>query len=178
MGGRANYADQLFLTETFPSLLYQVKLGATTMWERWDGWTPEKGFQDAGMNSFNHYWLGCITEYLHTAVGGIDTIGPGWKRIVVKPEVESGLKNANSTYDSIRGVVKSSWTRSDDGSLSLTVTIPANATAEVHVPAGGNDVVTESGMPVRGYQKADRRIVEVGSGTYSFVVRAAGVAAK
>ena len=130
------------------------------------------------MNSFNHYWLGCITEYLHTAVGGIDTIGPGWKRIVVKPEVESALKNVNSSYDSIRGVVKSSWTRSDDGSLSLTVTIPANATAEVHVPAGANDVVTESGMPVRGYQKADRRIVEVGSGTYFFVVRAAGIAAK
>ena len=178
MGGRANYADQLFLTETFPSLLYQVKLGSTTMWERWDGWTPEKGFQDAGMNSFNHYWLGCITEYLHTAVGGIDTIGPGWKRIVVKPEVESALKNVNSTYDSIRGVVKSSWTRSDDGSLSLTVTIPANATAEIHVPAGADDVVTESGMPVRGYQKGDRRIVEVGSGTYFFVVRAAGIAAK
>ena len=178
LGGRANYADQLFLTETFPSLLYQVKLGSTTMWERWDGWTPEKGFQDAGMNSFNHYWLGCITEYLQTAVGGIDTIGPGWKRIIVKPEVESGLKVVNASYDSIRGLVKSSWTRHDDGVLSLIVTIPANASAEVHVPASESDIVAESGMPVRGQYKAGRRVVEVGSGVYVFTVRPAGSVAK
>ena len=63
----------------------QVKLGSTTMWERWDGWTPDKGFQDPGMNSFNHYWLGCVGQWLQCSVAGIDTDGPGFARITIRP---------------------------------------------------------------------------------------------
>ncbi|MFM7320119.1 MAG: family 78 glycoside hydrolase catalytic domain, partial [Armatimonadota bacterium] len=131
--GKADLADRLLLSETFPSWLYQVKIGATTMWERWDGWTPEKGFQDAGMNSFNHYWLGCVTEYLQTAVGGIDTDGPGFKRIRLRPEVESGLGKARAEHNSIRGRIVSSWTRSADGEVGWGVGIPENNTTPAEI---------------------------------------------
>jgi len=69
--GKADTAYSLLLQDTFPSWLFSVKHGATTIWERWDGWTPEKGFQDPGMNSFNHYSLGSCGEYLFSGIGGI-----------------------------------------------------------------------------------------------------------
>ena len=64
----------------FRRWLFQVKLGATTMWERWDGWTPDKGFQDPGMNSFNHYAFGSVGEWMYRTVGGIDTDGPASRK--------------------------------------------------------------------------------------------------
>ena len=76
--GQTDLAYQLLLNDTYPSWLLQVKLGSTTMWERWDGWLPDKGFQDPGMNSFNHYWLGCVGQWLQCSVAGIDTDGPGF----------------------------------------------------------------------------------------------------
>ena len=69
--GKADTAYRLLLQDTFPSWLFSVKQGATTIWERWDGWTPDKGFQDPGMNSFNHYSLGSCGEYLFGGIGGI-----------------------------------------------------------------------------------------------------------
>ncbi len=170
--GQSGLADRLLLSETFPSWLYQVKIGATTMWERWDGWTPEKGFQDAGMNSFNHYWLGCVTEYLQTAVAGIDTDGPGFRKLLMRPETDSGLGKASATYESIRGKVSSSWVKSNDGGLVWTITVPANTSARVEIPAPAGAKVTEGGKPVVGaVQSGDRRVVEVGSGTWRFEVR-------
>lgn len=134
--GRASLATDLLLSETYPSWLYQVKLGSTTMWERWDGWTPEKGFQDAGMNSFNHYWLGCVGEWLVTGIGGIDTDGPGWKKITLKPYFTPRLQKASCRYDSPRGPITSRWERQKDSSVRWEVTLPANTTATVHLPSG------------------------------------------
>jgi alpha-L-rhamnosidase len=170
--GQAALADRLLLSETFPSWLYQVKIGATTMWERWDGWTPEKGFQDAGMNSFNHYWLGCVTEYLQTAVAGIDTDGPGFRKLVLRPETDSRLGRASATYESIRGTVKSSWSKAVDGTLVWNVRIPANATARVEIPASAGAAIVQNGKPLAGgIRRGDRTIVDVGSGDWRFEVR-------
>ena len=170
--GYAPLADRLLLSETFPSWLYQVKIGATTMWERWDGWTPEKGFQDAGMNSFNHYWLGCVVEYMQTAVAGIDTDGPGFRKIVFRPEVDSGLGRASGTYESIRGTIASSWVRKSDGGLTWTVVVPANTTARVEIPAPEGARIFEGGKLVDGVTRsAGRSIIEVGSGVWRFDVR-------
>src|SRR5205814_8222065 len=82
LAGRNDVAYRLLLTDTFPSWLFQVKLGATTMWERWDGWTPDKGFQDPAMNSFNHYAFGSVGEWMYRTAGGIDTDGPGFKKML------------------------------------------------------------------------------------------------
>lgn len=130
--GRESMAADLLLSETYPSWLYQVKLGSTSMWERWDGWTPEKGFQDPGMNSFNHYWLGCVGEWLVTGVSGIDTDGPGWKKITLKPYFAPKLNKASTTYDSVRGKIVSRWERQKDGSVVWEVEVPANTTATAY----------------------------------------------
>ena len=111
--GRLDTAYDLLLKRTFPSWLYQVTLGATTMWERWDGWTPEKGFQTPGMNSFNHYAFGAVGEFLYEHVGGIRHVTPGFREVVIAPYPGGGLTWARTRYDSIRGTIASSWTHED-----------------------------------------------------------------
>jgi len=175
--GKADLAYQLLLQDTFPSWLFSVKHGATTIWERWDGWTPEKGFQDPGMNSFNHYSLGSCGEYLFGAVGGIRPASPGYKTIRVAPVIRDGLTWANTSYDSIHGRIATAWKR-DGESLKLDVTIPANTTATVCLPARDAANVTESGKAVAqargvkfvGMEKGNA-VFEVGAGKYKFVSR-------
>ena len=84
------------INEKFPSWLFSVNLGATTIWERWDGWTPEKGFQKPGMNSFNHYAYGSCGEWMYARIGAIDLDAsrPGYARIIVRPLVAADLHSA------------------------------------------------------------------------------------
>lgn len=175
--GHPELAYQLVLNKTYPSWLQQVIWGSTTMWERWDGWRPDKGFQDPGMNSFNHYWLGCVSEWLFTQVAGIDTEGPAFQRIVIKPEMTAAnhqLSWVKASYNSIRGKVSSAW-RTNNGQSELDITIPGNCRAVVYVPAKAAADVTENGKPVahaKGVtvlrQEGDRTVLEVGSGQYRF----------
>lgn len=138
--GLRELANRLVLNESYPSWLYQIKLGATSMWERWDGWTPEKGFQDPGMNSFNHYWLGCVAEWIVTRMVGIDTAGDAFKRIRIAPQIPAGLEHASATYHSIRGPIRVAW---DKRVGKIEVTIPPNTTGEVVL--GGNVTQVDSG---------------------------------
>jgi alpha-L-rhamnosidase len=173
--GKADTAYKLMLQDTFPSWLFSVKQGATTIWERWDGWTPEKGFQDPGMNSFNHYSLGSCGEYLFGGVGGIRSGSPGFKTIRIEPVIRDGLTWAKTQYDSIHGRVATSW-KLEGKHLDLEVTVPANTTATVCIPAKDAASVTESGRSVESAegvkflrQEKDIIVVEVGSGDYKFV---------
>jgi len=175
--GHPELAYKLVLNKTYPSWLQQVIWGSTTMWERWDGWRPDKGFQDAGMNSFNHYWLGCVSEWLITQAAGIDTDGPAYKRITIHPEIvpaANGFTWVKSSYQSLRGKVASAW-KVDNGRFQLEVTIPANSTAAVYVPAAAAGNVTEGGQPAtqaKGVkflrQEGGLAVFEVGSGHYQF----------
>jgi alpha-L-rhamnosidase len=176
--GRNDVAWRLFMNETFPSWLFQVKLGATTMWERWDGWTPDKGFQDAGMNSFNHYAFGSVGEWIYGTAAGIDSDGPGFRRIIIRPRPGEGLDSMNARYDSINGRIISSWKIEGDR-ITLSVTIPPNTTARVYVPTSDPDSVTEGGKPaaqaegVKGLpEEAGAAVLEIGSGSYEFNARA------
>lgn len=172
--GHADAAYRLLLQDTFPSWLFSVKQGATTIWERWDGWTPEKGFQDPGMNSFNHYALGSCGEYLFGYVGGIRPASPGFNTILIEPVIEKGITWENTSYDSIHGKIATRWKR-EGRHFNLNVTIPANTTATVSIPTTSPDSITESGHPL---DKAsgvsyllslkDRALVSVGSGNYKF----------
>ena len=173
--GNLDVAYRLLNNETFPSWGYSIKNGATTIWERWDGWTEEKGFQDPGMNSFNHYAFGSVGRWMFGVVAGIDSDGPGYKRIIIDPQPGGGFSYAKASYESIHGQVKSSW-EIKDGTFTLNVTIPANTKATVYVPAKDAESVTESGRPAAGSEgvkflqmEAGRAVYEVGSGNYVFV---------
>lgn len=177
VAGRDDIAYRLLLTDTYPSWLFPVKNGATTMWERWNGWTPDKGFGDISMNSFNHYAFGAVGEYLYGGVGGIKAASPGYKSIVVKPAIGQGLSWADTSFESIHGRIASRW-KADNGTLALEVVIPPNTTATVHVPAKDQASVTESGKPaaqsagVEFLRMEDGAAVfAIGSGVYDFQSR-------
>ena len=146
--GRLDVAYRLLMNDTFPSWGYSIRNGATSIWERWDGWTEAKGFQDPGMNSFNHYSFGSVGEWMYRYVAGIDTDpdAPGYRRLVIHPQPGGGLTSAKATYASIQGPIVSAW-RNDAGRFELNVEIPANTTATVYVPSRGDGVVQESGRP-------------------------------
>jgi alpha-L-rhamnosidase len=175
--GYTDVAYRLLTNETYPSWGYTIKNGATTIWERWDGWTEEGGFQSPNMNSFNHYSLGSVGEWLYRYVAGIDLGAPGYSRIVIRPRPGGNLTHARAEYDSVRGKISSSW-KIDDGRFILEALVPPNTTATVHVLS--RDDVTEGGRPV---DEADgvelvsagegKTVLAVGSGRYEFEGRMA-----
>jgi alpha-L-rhamnosidase len=172
--GKADTAYELLLQDTFPSWLFSVKHGATTIWERWDGWTPDKGFQDPGMNSFNHYSLGSCGEYLFGYIGGIRPASPGFRTILIDPIVRDGLTWANASYTSINGPIATSWKRTGNR-LALQVTIPANTSATIGVPATNEEAVRVGRKPITKAKAVkylrtenDKVWLEVGAGTYKF----------
>jgi alpha-L-rhamnosidase len=174
--GYNDVAYKLLLNDTFPSWGYSIRQGATTIWERWDGWTKDKGFQDPGMNSFNHYSFGSVGEWLYATVAGIDLdpARPGFRHIIVRPRPAPGLDYARAEYDSIRGPIKTDWRR-ENGRLTLDVTVPANTTATVWVPTGDAASVTEGDKKpeaARGVtftrSEPGWAVYDVGSGRYRF----------
>jgi alpha-L-rhamnosidase len=174
LAGRDDVAYRVLLQETYPSWLFPVKNGATTVWERWDGWTPDRGFQTISMNSFNHYSFGAVAEYLYRYVAGIDTDAPGFRSIVIRPSVAAGLTWARAAYDSISGRISSAW-KIDGRYFQLDVEVPANTQAMVFVPATAADTVREGGGPAaqaRGVSllRFDHgaAVFRVGSGAYHF----------
>ena len=178
--GHTDLAYKLFLNETFPSWLFQVTLGATTMWERWDGWTPDKGFQDPGMNSFNHYGFGSVGEWMYGTAGGIETEpgGVAFKKIILRPRPD-GLQFVKTRYDSIRGRIACEWRKdTEQGGLRVKLTVPPNTTATAYIPAADAASITESGKPtteVEGvkflWTEGGNVVLRLQSGTYDFVAK-------
>lgn len=146
--GKVDTAYRLLLQETFPSWLFSVKMGATTIWERWDGWTPDKGFQNIGMNSFNHYSLGSCGEWLYDTVAGIsaDPSQAGFSKIIIRPIIGTRLTRAKGSFNSIHGPIVSDW-KTVKGGFTLNATVPTNTTATLHVPTKDAATVKESGKP-------------------------------
>jgi len=176
--GKLDTVYKLFLQDSFPSWLFSVKHGATTIWERWDGWTPDKGFQDPGMNSFNHYSLGSCGEWMFSTLAGIDTDGPGFKRLAIRPAPPAGgsaaITWAKAAYESINGRIATAW-KLDGGKLVLDVSVPPNTTATVCVPTKDAAGVKESGKPAAQASgvktlrtESGAAVFAVGSGVYHF----------
>jgi alpha-L-rhamnosidase len=173
------YWDEAFMLlnrKEYPSWLYPITQGATTIWERWDGQKPDGSFQDKGMNSFNHYAYGAIGEWLYRRVAGIDIdpAQPGYKHIFIQPHPGGGLNQVSSSIESIQGRIASSW-EIKEGKIRLQIEIPANTTATVRLPRARTGQVTEGGQTLSARsgitavnQEADAVTAQLGSGSYNF----------
>ena len=172
--GDAPLAYTLLENDTYPSWGYAIRQGATTIWERWDGWTQAKGFQTPIMNSFNHYAYGSCGQWMFAGVAGLGQDAAGFAHVVVRPQIAGGPTFADASYDSIRGPVSVHW-GVEAGQVKLTVEVPPNVSATVYVPAADAAAVTEGTGPAA---KADgvrfvraepgAAVFEVGSGRYQF----------
>ena len=131
--GRSDLAYKILLQEDYPSWLYTVRNGATTMWERWNSYTKEHGFGDVGMNSFNHYAYGAVGEWIYGVIGGIRPLAPGFKKILFAPEPGGGLTSAECRLETPQGRVECRW-KLRGKTLRGEVTVPLGATAELRLP--------------------------------------------
>jgi len=160
-------AYKLLLNTNYPSWLYQITRGATTIWEHWDGIKPDSSFWSTDMNSFNHYAYGSIGDWMYRVISGIDTSEekPGYKHIIIKPQPGGGLTFASASFDTMYGKVKSSWKK--EGKITrLEITIPHNTTATVILPGAKSnipDIDSDCCMQVSEGVK-----LELGSGEYFF----------
>ncbi len=174
--GYNDLAYSLLLQEDYPSWLYPVKMGATTIWERWDGEKPDSTFQTPGMNSFNHYAYGAIGDWMYRKMVGLDTYedGVGYKHIKVQPHIGGGFTNASASLKTYYGTVSSGWKVQGNTTL-MDVEIPANTTATVYIPAANAAAITEGGNALPADIKVTGTengyvIVDIGSGVYHFAV--------
>lgn len=173
--GRTDVAYDLLLQETYPSWLYPVKMGATTIWERWDSMKPDSTFQSPSMTSFNHYAYGAVGDWMYRTITGIDTdeTGPGYKHTIIKPQPGGGFTSASASLQTYYGTVRSNW-KTEADKLALTVEVPANTTATIYVPAknaesvqeGGRSLVA-AGVTVSGNEPG-YVVMKIGSGVYNF----------
>ena len=174
--GYNDVAYKLLLQDTYPSWIYPVKMGATTIWERWDGEKPDSTFETPGMNSFNHYAYGAIGDWMYRKMVGLDTYedGVGYKHIKIQPHIGGGFTFASASLQTYYGKLSNSWKVESDKIL-MEVEIPANTKATVYVPAANADAVTESGkvlsqinsIKIKGTEDG-YVVLQLGSGVYHF----------
>jgi alpha-L-rhamnosidase len=183
--GQHDLAVFLLQSREFPSWGYEIEQGATTIWERWDSYTKEDGFgrHNAAMNSFAHYAFGAVCEWMFRTLAGIESDGPGYSKITIRPKPPRPGSNAQhepinwvrASCDTIRGRIETDW-RIDGDRFLLKVRIPANTTATVYLPATDAARVSEGGQPlaqangVRDVRvDGDLAVMTIDSGTYEFV---------
>ena len=146
--GYHDLAGKLLLNEDYPGWLREVKLGATTIWERWDSMHDDGTFDQSGMNSFNHYSFGAIGAWMLENLAGIQAAKPGYREIVLKPQFIQGLTHAGAIRQTPYGTLACGW-KCQNGEITVEVTIPVNTTAVVYLP--------EQAQPLH-----------LGSGTYRY----------
>jgi alpha-L-rhamnosidase len=151
-------------------------MGATTIWERWDGIKPDSTFQTPGMNSLNHYAYGAIGKWLYSTVAGIDISekNPGYKNIIFRPQPGGGLTHARAEIKTMYGLASSEW-RVEKNRITFKLIVPANTTGKVYLPVEEIKEVVIEGMTITQHNELilmyDQRGVQylkVGSGTYKF----------
>jgi alpha-L-rhamnosidase len=175
--GYADIAYKLLFNKRYPSWLYPVTMGATTIWERWDGIKPDGSFQTTGMNSFNHYAYGAVGDWLYSYVAGIKRNGdiPGYKSIVIKPYLNSQLKFVKAGFNSVYGRISINWSLNNN-MANYAIEIPCNTKAIVHIPASKKDTIKENGLSIDNHKdikiigdEKDSVVVEISSGNYNFI---------
>lgn len=161
--GYADVSYDLLLQDEQPSWLFEVKAKSTTIWERWDSYTPGVGFGHSEMNSFNHYAYGSVLEWMYRYMAGIaaDENDPGFKHIILQPTMDTGekyndearIRSVKGSYDSCYGTIESSWQSDDSGSIMMyEAKIPANTTAVLYLPV--DESAIKNFQPIKGVSKA------------------------
>ena len=168
--GRADRAFRLLLNEEYPGWLYEVKLGATTVWERWNSVLPDGSVSDTGMNSLNHYAYGAVVGWIYADVAGIKPLAPGFKRAELTPHFSSSLKNVDMALDSAAGEWKVKWSVNPDGTVSYFCRVPFGATALLTLPceqetfelmAGDFSLTFTPTVPVKGLFSSRDMVAEL-----------------
>ena len=174
--GYDTLAYTLLLQDTYPSWLYPVKMGATTIWERWDGQKPDGSFQTPGMNSFNHYAYGAIGDWMYRSIAGIDTDedGAGYKKIRIRPHPGGHLSFVNADLETVYGKISAHW-KIQSAQFQLDVEFPVNTTATIYIPAGSAESILENGKPLVNTKEitvtgkeGNYITLQTGSGVYHF----------
>ncbi|MBO5880601.1 MAG: family 78 glycoside hydrolase catalytic domain [Paraprevotella sp.] len=189
--GLNDMAYHLLLQRENPSWLYSVDQGATTIWERWDSYTKEGGFNkhEWNMNSFNHYAYGVVAEWMFRYIGGIETDeeAPGFKHFILQPQPDTRkqfpegqvrITSAKATHLSGYGFIGSEWQYKENGRIRYTATVPANTSATLYLPLlNETDIVLENGQALEKVEgltfkgiENQKAIIELQSGTYNFDV--------
>ena len=193
--GYHNLAYTLLMQKSYPSWLYPVTQGATTIWERWDGQKPNGDFQTISMNSFNHYAYGAIGDWMYKTLGGVNSSikvdEVGYKKIILKPHVDNKLVSkkeeeqsdderltmVNTDLDTYYGKISSHW-QNNESQLNMNITIPVNTMAELHIPSNkienifeGSSKLTKSKDIKIIKTTSTEIVVSIGSGTYNFTIK-------
>jgi alpha-L-rhamnosidase len=175
--GKESLAMRLFLSREFPSWSYPVVNGATSIWERWDSYTQEKGFGDAdnvALNSLSHYSFGAVAEWMFQSLAGIDTDGPGYRKILLKPVgalaqstgSQSTLQWVKAAYDSPTGVIRSAWSV-HDRTFEYSAEVPPNTTATLYLPSRPTEKVSINGKSPEAATGAHFLRFEEGAAVYT-----------
>ncbi|WP_339924753.1 family 78 glycoside hydrolase catalytic domain [uncultured Cyclobacterium sp.] len=177
--GHSDLAYQLLLNEEYPSWGFEIKNGATTIWERWDSYVkddPEKmASLNNGMNSFSHYAFGSVFEWMFNTMAGIRAEEPAYKTFIIAPEIpQNAINYVAASHQSIHGKITSSW-KKEKGKLLMEVSIPVNTQATVYIPAKNELEVTLDDIRLDQHQDIQlghfykgKQAVKLGSGTYHF----------
>jgi alpha-L-rhamnosidase len=173
--GDSDSAYKLFFQEDYPSWLYEVVMGATTIWERWNSVLPNGKISGTGMNSLNHYAYGSIAEWMYRNMCGINPVeeAPGFKKIILKPEVYGKLFFAKASLKSSMGMVESGWSREKDGTLTVKAVVPFNSEAVLYLPEAELTSVKELENKtdlkhLKAVQEGMKVKLELTAGSYSF----------
>lgn len=136
--GRDDLAVDMLLKETYPSWGFSIRHGATTIWERWDGWSPDKGFQSTNMNSFNHYAYGAVGEWIWGRLAGIDwdVARPGDTQVRLRPYFDQRLGSCRAIHRAHTGIFGSHWAFDGPDTVNWTIDIPPNCTGVITIPSG------------------------------------------
>ena len=147
--GAHEMAATLFMKEDYPSWLYAVNMGATTIWERWNSIKPDGTFDESGMNSLNHYAYGSVGDWMYRKVAGLSQLEPGYKRFQVKPMFVKGIEEWGTEFESVYGKIVAN-TSCKAGKIHVHVEVPANTTAVIVLPE--KEEVHEVGSGVYDYE--------------------------
>ena len=177
--GHHDEALRLINLRTVPSWGYMVEMGATTIWERWDGYVKGRGYQNWHMNSFNHFAFGSVGEWVWRNLVGLNPVEefPGYKHFMIRPRPGEGVTWVKGSYQSMYGTIVCDW-KIEEGQFILNLTVPPNTSATIYLPATEISTVFENGQPVT--QSADIQfnriedkyvVLDITSGIYSFATK-------
>ncbi len=172
--GRPDLAYKMLQQEGYPSWAFMIANGATTIWERWNGFTPPDNFATWEMNSFNHYVFGAVDEWFFRSMLGIDWAEPGFSRVRLRPEIGYGLTYARGGCPTVRGRISAGW-EVEDRTVTYAVDLPANTSADLDLPVSVANALRENGVMARDAEgvriigrENGRLRIELGAGSYRF----------